>query len=475
MNSLATGQLVDLSDTLQVYKWTGYGTGDSVAPNSLFIREFYPALLSEIRESHNAILLGNPGIGKSWFQFYYLARILNPDLGTLPPDMDGSCDPPEVIIREVCGKDIQIYFVKEKIAHSFKYDRGQLASFCKMFDPKKSLYLFEPKRVYHEPTETMMPTLATVSPDIRRYKEFQKRGASRIFLPTWSEQELLDAGKHMREVSKRTELYSDEKIHQRFELFGGIFRHVFISKSNQVEDLKVQQNRAIVDVTKTKLLAGDLEKETDVSISHFVCQFDVKRSGDAAFMNPSVDFINSRVREKVKDVWKGFNANELWGMLMREGFQSSKDIILEEYFVTASLGHGIKGKIRPHDSAEFAEFNLKVEAQVVDGHYPSVHEMKSGVMYRSKNVNYPGIDMACKDEDGRVMAFQLTTQSSTITKDVKLKNFFKDTGCDPENVRLILVPYPLRGPDTKWKLNFVQEKLQDYKVLDLCNLYDNRR
>ena len=58
-------------------------------------------LLSEIRKKKRSVLIGNPGIGKSFFQYYYLARILNPSLfGPLPPDCYGSTTPPKIVIRQ---------------------------------------------------------------------------------------------------------------------------------------------------------------------------------------------------------------------------------------------------------------------------------------------------------------------------------------------------------------------------------------
>ena len=45
----------------------------------LYCRSFYPDLLKTVRFCWRAVLLSNPGTGKSMFQWYYLARLLNPD------------------------------------------------------------------------------------------------------------------------------------------------------------------------------------------------------------------------------------------------------------------------------------------------------------------------------------------------------------------------------------------------------------
>jgi hypothetical protein len=83
-------------------------------PHQLFIRSFYESLLRVIRSLRHVVLIGNPGIGKSVFQYYYLARILNIDtLGPLPADSFGSTDPPHYVIRQI-GSFFEIYDIRAK-------------------------------------------------------------------------------------------------------------------------------------------------------------------------------------------------------------------------------------------------------------------------------------------------------------------------------------------------------------------------
>ena len=81
-----------IGDDIDVIRLNKLGVPwECLGPQKLFVRQFYPDLLSEIRENKRSVLIGNPGIGKSFFQYYYLARILNPSLfGPLPPDCYGS-------------------------------------------------------------------------------------------------------------------------------------------------------------------------------------------------------------------------------------------------------------------------------------------------------------------------------------------------------------------------------------------------
>ena len=78
---------------------------ESLVLNIIFARSFFPALLCEIRKCKRCVLLGNLGIGKSFFQFYYLTWLVNrtsqnernemrEDLfGPLPPDCFSSTEP----------------------------------------------------------------------------------------------------------------------------------------------------------------------------------------------------------------------------------------------------------------------------------------------------------------------------------------------------------------------------------------------
>ena len=47
-----------------------------VLPSTLFIRKFYPDLLNNLLMKKYSVLLGNPGVSKSWFQWYILYRML---------------------------------------------------------------------------------------------------------------------------------------------------------------------------------------------------------------------------------------------------------------------------------------------------------------------------------------------------------------------------------------------------------------
>ena len=210
----------------------------------IYERWFYEDLLAQIHAVpiKQVILIGSPGIGKSFFQFYYIARILQAQRGyegehvtwrSFPPDRDGRSTPPNLIFRQ-CGKSMTVYDTKNFKELKVSIDRG--FDEMEVCDPTSSLFLFEPGR-----TETLevpfegldLPILATVSPNPARYKEFVKNGAARLFMPTFELAELLALGQRMLQtvtdpidLAFMTEQYTSEEIERRFCAFGGIMRHV---------------------------------------------------------------------------------------------------------------------------------------------------------------------------------------------------------------------------------------------------------
>jgi hypothetical protein len=101
-----------LSDNIK-FPIEGLGLG----PDSLFIRSYYPKLLSKIRSFQRVCLIGNPGTQKSMFQFYYLTMIFNDKFGALPPDYLNNSQKPKVVLQQVGENDMYVFFVEEMIVH----------------------------------------------------------------------------------------------------------------------------------------------------------------------------------------------------------------------------------------------------------------------------------------------------------------------------------------------------------------------
>ena len=287
-----------------------------VSSDLLFVRDFYPSLLEDIRKNDRAILLGNPGISKSFFHYYYLARIINTSLfGSLPIDCYGSTNPPEIVVRQICGEEIQVYDIPNETVYKL-HDTNDIFTSLKK-DYQKSLYLMEPgTKVKIGPYLTDVPTLITVSPDTSRYDEFQKNGGVYFYMPCYTEQELLTIGNYLRgnkdvnpPIPSRLpegmdEEYTEESLKNRFKQFGGIIRHVLPLSTQNLDDTKAKQKQAIREVIENNQAVHILSSSTieDKKLSHFIAQYQVpiKTEGNKIrFRKPTLEITSQDVRDQL--------------------------------------------------------------------------------------------------------------------------------------------------------------------------------
>jgi len=246
----------------------------SLAADTIYERDLYPQLVRDMRTAKlRVLLLGNSGVGKSTFQFYLLARYMNPeqfqDMGSAPPTRRiqfGSAAPPKVVIRHLPGrKQFHVLFLEKCVAHKVHSD-----DVLDCFDPATTLYFFEPgsTSTIEPPFEGLkLPTLATLSPSPARYKEFAK-DAEIMYCPVYAKEELLAIGRDMRQPARGSpddlgDLYSDASICQRFDLYDGIFRYVLPAseslarrhvKAREAFYLHTMDPMELVDVKRSELI-----------------------------------------------------------------------------------------------------------------------------------------------------------------------------------------------------------------------------
>jgi hypothetical protein len=274
---------------------------DNTFSNVLYERPFYNELLKSIRSKKRILLIGNPGIAKSYFQYYYLVRILNPSLfGQLPPDHLGSTEPPKFIVRQV-GEAMYLYSLEDsKVFYSPKFS----SLILHRLPASHTLYWYEPAVTKNIPVTRSqdIPTLATVSADIRRYEEYQKiPGVLKLYMPVWTLEELLSVGKDFRLRMKGTLLYdffSPDKISDRFKKYGGIFRFVLPTSIEYLVEVDNNRKDALANADVRKLLLS-----TDIQMQHassYVLHYNVIREGENAFKYKSMQFASEEVERHVR-------------------------------------------------------------------------------------------------------------------------------------------------------------------------------
>ena len=433
LTEMKKGELRHLSHNVSVFTFDSTDTNvrDVIAPNHLYFRGFYNSLLRTVRLGSKRALIGNPGTSKSYFQHYYLARLLCPEKfeDALPPDCYHSTEPAQYVIRQFGEEDMVIYDLVNLVAERI-YGLNHVLLKC--FDPEKTIYMYEPGISYSEPfiIRHIIPTLVTASPDTRRYKEFLKNGGSRIYMPIYTLDELLTIGKHMRESSNVPEdvSYEEEAIKKRFAQYNGIIRSCIpISVHAEKETLNCYEDAIkSADVTKT-LLYDTLE---DPRISPFLAQYIVTKDGDNAFKNKCLDIASQITRNKLETKLTATQHADKVEVLMRNDanpkyMENACPIVYEGLIITACTSDAGLGWHRR--KAYFQDRNVAVTSsdivwnnhnirlsRIERGELPTFKNMQTGVLYYPSDNNFPAVECLYKVSNTELVGFQVTRQADNI-------------------------------------------------------------
>ena len=433
---------------------------ESLSPSTLYVRQFYPDLLTEIRKRKRSALIGNPGVGKSFFQFYYLARIMNPDLyGPLPPDCFGSTDPPKIVIRQEGTASMSVFDIANRKADKIQ---GYPITVFDCFDPKTTLYLMEPETSVKEPHIASMsvPTLVTASPLLARYKEFCKNGGVKLFMPVFTLPELLAIGQFLVSIERVPEdllkEYTPDAISERFGIFGGILRHVLpLSLDYLVESLAARKDAIENSDAHALLSSYTLDKE---KISHHIMQYSVDTIGPNRFTSFTLDFVSpSVVTDLQKKLTECSTAEKVLALRRNDetGFMNEACPKLYEDVIAALLttDMGVSwqkrdacvGGTSKGDSDGWTDQDRFKLGGIAHGEPPVFADMKLNTLYVPLKSNFPLVDLLCKVDNNQLVAFQVTRQRKS-SKDVSpnAQQIFKEKLGLPDlsPLRFVLIPSP---------------------------------
>ena len=446
---------------------------ESIAPKSLFIRDFYEDFLAAVRAQPRTILLGNPGTSKSFFQYCYLWRMLNTKtLGPLPPDYNGNTEPPKVVIRQVGNSTVTVYDTSSGEALDLDMLRGSTYKVLSAFDGPDSLYLFEPGGTVAEPffEGLVIPTLITVSPNILRYKEFKKNGGKIVYMPVYDLDELLGIGAYLRDnglVPPGMEAeYTDKEITGRYARYGGAIRLVLPMTAIDIEDNCLEQNEAIRDADFSGLMYGTIRMNRGITSGH-VMQYDVERKGATAFRSAGLRFVGDIVVDAlVKSEYKATTVNIIAALLHDDQLMSAymkcgkiMELLFQRYVTTQN---GIQWEQREviegakeGPAIEWKPYTLLLNSPQ-DENIPKYSDMEPEVLYYPREENFPAVKCFYKSRDGMLVAFQITRQRTPekTLRLLALKLFCDRVGLTPQDaalkLELVLVP---RHPEAN-KANF---------------------
>lgn len=249
----------------------------SVQPSTLFFRKCYPALLKRLLKTRYSVLIGNPGISKSWLHWYILYCVVN---GNVVNGFN-----PRLIVRQVAES---IGTELGRIYYTLSVNAG-LNLLSDGIQTDAALLLIEPEASLTEPRITGVQTILTCSPDQKRYKEFQKSGAAKCFMPVWKLDELQLVAAHLHKNTDDQflkEALTPKEIKKQYSRFGGIFHYVIPINEEVLTTAEREQEMVLANAkaSDTFIWGADIEKRDDnkENISHFLLQYNVNED---TFMN----------------------------------------------------------------------------------------------------------------------------------------------------------------------------------------------
>ena len=410
------------------------------AGDTIYERGFYPRLVSAIRGLDlRVILISNPGTGKSVFQYYLLARYANPSLfkdNDVPPPETIEFGPrkggdaPKVVIRHVPKECMEVWFLEEQVVHVIEPDKISM-TVLQCFDPETAVYFFEPGKTTNiEPfgneNTLRISTLETVSPDTSRYKEFRKV-ATKAYMPVYTKDELLAIGRDMRSrpdfpEMELDELYADQGISDRFDVFNGIIRHVLPMSQIGLRDSFKEREGAIDAVDALSFLNGDIE---DGKVSHYLAVYDVDKDENGEYdftshtLKSAASDVKTTLEEKLKQislvekisVMRRFVANgtnkfdsvaSVYEGLIADHLASDDGVEWEQRSVSTADPSVKANKVTQSapTASRPATVKLNVKLAKSENAVPVFAEMKPNVLYRSLNKSFPFCDMLYLEDAG---------------------------------------------------------------------------
>jgi hypothetical protein len=272
-------------------------------PAYLFIRPDEYALFIILTNKKRTILIGNPGISKSWFQYKFILFSYRPDLFDLlwschsprclqvqtGNEKDGSMEQlheerkdklegsplkkyktdiipkrpvyPSHIVRTLDGTESYIFHIGFGVEYDVQVIKNHTPQSLKWCTDEESTILWEPGSSTNpiEYEVTFAKILATVSPRVDTYKYFARR-AQKFYMPCPSEIHIRLMGKIMHEVGKvvlesnkishiedrmmyetNDSMYpSDKEVCERIKLYGPFIRTSIVWNALDLGNLRTE-------------------------------------------------------------------------------------------------------------------------------------------------------------------------------------------------------------------------------------------
>ncbi|TMW57981.1 hypothetical protein Poli38472_013455 [Pythium oligandrum] len=243
-NALATCTTAIEVDALIKLAEGAYLLGDSSLGSSIYVRHCYPQLLDhcwkvihdESTGIPHIVVLGNPGIGKTFFGYLILLHLAR----------RGSTVVYETRARKRCY-----------LFTSGKAFIGSQSDFEDILRKPTTYYIVDAVEPTYYPAKTILLT----SPRRSVWYEFSKTKCRTCFMPVWSSAELMKC----RDLVYRD--VSDVTVADCFRRWGGIARYVLAYANFRDQQDMLEKAIAAVDLDVLVQACGEFEAN-DAQISH---------------------------------------------------------------------------------------------------------------------------------------------------------------------------------------------------------------
>jgi hypothetical protein len=290
--------------------------------------------------------------------------------------------------------------------------------------------LWEPSQsvnpIYYELIQAHI--IATVSPNIIRYKEFQKNGAICFFLPCPSKTQLRLMGQVLRSITLH--LYpSDVVICNRVRDYGPFIRIVLSIQSSVVEEFETNRTADVQKITESskrflETLSATIHIIPDEQgrlrgLSHRLAQYVVNRNENFAFFGfgKALYTISSPAVTKLfNDYTSQLSIEELQSYLFAlnngQQFPYNNNKALEHLFLKLSTTkHGINWQsFQMKQKGTYQQFEVHFHSCVRNK--ISFNQMQTEVLYYPQDCNFPLVDFYYLNNQGHLVAIQATTAKS---------------------------------------------------------------
>ena len=375
--------------------------GKSNLPSKLYVRQAYSDLHKLIHGTYSnrqALIIGNPGIGKSFFCLYELYRLL------------------QELIERNCGGLIVYDNIPLGVFMILSPDglieAGDRRCVSNTELGTNSYYLYDAgTRKNETPFIMRAKTIVFSSPAEQNYRDYVKcyepgPNLVTLYMPIWSWEEI-NTTAHMYEATDPIE---------QFEIWGGIPRKVF-------SDTKRDEIDKAVRACDLKEVSKVFSSTSTGDVSHRLLHLTVD---PADYTTATVRFASQYVKEKYCEAYED-QSHSLLARLIEIRYAPLRNIEfgrLFELFAYRCISNGGTFTIRSLEEEVVEENSILLPSKMRVEQFRLTRELdkfkqpKDNILLIPASRTFPSLDYLCIC-NGRKMGFQMTVGSShSIQKEV---------------------------------------------------------